>query len=276
MTADIQQVVQDTQDYYDGPADEIYRTLWKDNVHLGTFERPDESLQVAMDRTNRIMAERAGIEPGSRVVDVGCGYGETALFLVREYGARVVGTNISQKELELARQRAQEEGLTHKASFEYGDFHKTPFDDGAFDVVWSQEAFLHGVDKQSILDECYRILAPGGRLVISDLLARQHLPEDERQQIYARLRLAEMWSPEEYVAGLREAGFTVEVSEDWAANVAPTYGTVVAGVRAQYDSLAERVPTEQLDSTIAALDLWVSSAEAGKITQGFFVARRPS
>jgi ubiquinone/menaquinone biosynthesis C-methylase UbiE len=272
MSADITQVVQDTQDYYDGPADEIYRTLWQDNVHLGTWESADESLQVAMDRTNRIMAAQAGITAGSEVLDVGCGYGETARFLAEEYGARVTGTNISEKELALARERAAGTDLGDALRFEYGDFHNLPYPDGSYDVIWSQEAFLHGVDKQRILDECHRVLRPGGRLVISDLLARPHLPDDERERIYARLRLHEMWSDEDYVAGLTKAGFDVETQEDWAANVAPTYSRVVSGVREQYDALAERVPTEQLDNTIAALDQWVESAEAGKISQGFFVA----
>lgn len=271
--SDVAQVVKDTQDYYDGPADEIYRTLWQDNVHLGTWQ-PGDSLQQAMARTNEVMADRAGITQGAKVLDVGCGYGATALFLATERGCEVTGINISEKELALARQRADGAGLADQTSFTYGDFHDIPCPDASFDVVWSQEAFLHGVGKQTILEECHRVLRPSGRLVISDLVARAHLTDEERARIYARLRLREMWSPEEYVAGLEAAGFTVVDQDDWAANVAPTYGAVVAGVRAQYDALAERVPTEQLDNTIAALDLWVQSAEAGKISQVFLVAER--
>ena len=273
MNVDVARVVQDTQDYYDGPADEIYRTLWQDNVHLGTWE-PGDSLQRAMARTNEVMADRAGVPEGATVLDVGCGYGATALFLAAERGCTVTGINISEKELDLARERADEAGLGDQASFRYGDFHDLPFPDGSFDVVWSQEAFLHGVGKQTILEECHRVLRPSGRLVISDLVARAHLSEEERARIYARLRLREMWSAEQYVAGLEAAGFSVVDSDDWAANVAPTYGSVVAGVREQYDELARRVPTEQLDNTIAALDVWVESAEAGKISQVFLVAQR--
>lgn len=271
---DVAQVVQDTQDYYDGPADEIYRTLWQDNVHLGTWE-PGDSLQQAMARTNVVMAERAGLPAGAEVLDVGCGYGATALFLATERGCQVTGINISEKELDLARERAAEAGFgTDRVSFRYGDFHDIPFPDASFDAVWSQEAFLHGVGKQTILQECHRVLRPSGRLVISDLVARAHLSEEERERIYARLRLREMWSTEQYLAGLEAAGFSVVDRDDWAANVAPTYGAVVAGVREQYDALAKRVPTEQLDNTIGALDLWVESANAGKISQVFLVAER--
>lgn len=273
MNQNVAQVVQDTQDYYDGPADEIYRTLWQDNVHLGTW-RPGDTLQQAMARTNEVMADRAAVPQGARVLDVGCGYGATALFLAQQRGCQVTGINISEKELELARERAAQSGLDDQATFAYGDFHDIPYPDGSFDVVWSQEAFLHGVNKQTILAECHRVLRPQGRLVISDLVARAHLSDDERERIYARLRLREMWSPEEYVAGLEDAGFAIVDQDDWADNVAPTYGAVVAGVREQYDGLADRVPREQLDNTIAALDLWVASADAGKISQVFLVAER--
>lgn len=227
-----------------------------------------------MARTNRIMAERAGIEAGSEVLDVGCGYGATALYLVEEFGCQVVGSNISEKELELARQRAKAAGLEDKARFEYGDFHAMPYPDTSFDVVWSQEAFLHGVNKQQILEECHRVLRPGGRVVISDLVTREGLSDDERQRIYARLRLREMWSTDDYVNGLQQAGFTITEQDDWADNVAPTYDAVVTAVREQRDKLEERVPSEQLDNTIAALDLWVESAQADKISQVFVVATR--
>lgn len=272
MSDTIRQVVDETQRYYDGPADEIYRRLWQDNVHMGTWTDAGDSLQIAMDRTNRIMAERAGIQQGTEVLDVGCGYGASAIFLVQEYGCRVVGQNISEKELDLARQRAEEAGVADRATFEYGDFHDIPSPDDSFDVIWSQEAFLHGADKLQILRECKRVLRPTGRLVISDLLVSQDVSAEDREKIYARVRSPEMWDFPDYRQGLEQAGFRIEVDENWAPNVAPTYSSVLEQLKAQRAALAGRVPEEQLDSTIGALQLWVDSARAGKISQGFFVA----
>lgn len=268
----IRRVVDETQQYYDGPADEIYRRLWQDNVHMGTWTGPDDTLQTAMDRTNHIMAEQAGLRSGVDVLDVGCGYGATAIFLAREYGCSVVGQNISERELELAGERAAEAGLADRVRFEYGDFHAIPSPDACVDVIWSQEAFLHGADKLQVLRECHRVLRPGGRLVISDLLVSQDVTGEDREKIYQRVRSPEMWDFPDYRQGLERAGFSIEVEADWSANVAPTYQSVLDQLRAQKDSLAERVPTEQLESTIGALQLWVDSAHAGKIHQGLFVA----
>ena len=276
MSSQVRDVVRETQQYYDGPADQIYRLLWRDNVHMGTWEPGVETLQEAMELTNRRLAELAGIRGDSRVLDVGCGYGETAFHLARERGCEVVGINISNKELELARERTADSGVADKVSFAYGDFHDLPFDDGEFDVIWSQEAFLHGADKGRILEECHRVLRPGGRLVISDLLLGADVPEGERERIQARVKSPQMWDGQAYEQGLADAGFRVEVAERWDDNVAPTYQAVLDGLRANRADLEERgVPRDQLESTEEALQLWVERGHGGKIGQGVFVGIRP-
>lgn len=268
----IRRVVDETRRYYDGPADEIYRRLWQDNVHMGTWTDPGDTLQTAMDRTNQIMAEQAGIGSGVEVLDAGCGYGATAIFLAREYGCSVTGQNISERELELASERAEAAGIADRVRFEYGDFHAMPSQDASVDVIWSQEAFLHAADKLQVLRECHRVLHAGGRLVISDLLVAQDVTGEDREKIYERVRSPDMWDFADYRRGLRQAGFRLESEADWSENVAPTYSAVLDQLRAQKDALAERVPMGQLDSTIGALQLWVDSARAGKIRQGLFVA----
>ena len=276
MSSDISQVVEETQSYYDGPADEIYRRLWRDNVHMGTWQRSDDTIDVAMDRTNHIMAERAGVEQGCQVLDVGSGYGASARFLAEQYGCWVTGVNISPRENELAVERNASADLDGRVEIRYGDFHELPFDDRQFDIVWTQESLLHAVDKAQVLDECYRVLQPGGRFVLSDLLVRSSLPETERQAIYQRVRSPGMWDLDEYVEAAQDVGFDVEASEDWPENVAPTYQSVLDQLLEQREVLEGPVPKEQLESTIGALQLWIDSAKAGKISHGFIVARRPA
>lgn len=273
---DIADVVRNTQAYYDGPADEIYRHIWQDNMHMGTWQEEGDTLATAMARTNRVMAAHARLSAQSRVLDAGCGYGAAARFLAQAFGCRVVGINISEKELALARRRAQEAGLADRCEFGYGDFHAMPFADAEFDVVWSQEAFLHGADKMKILAQCHRVLRPGGRLVLSDLLVRRQISDTDRQQIYARLQTPSMWDEPDYRDAIEKAGLQLELAADWQANVAPTYRHVVAQIRAHQAELAPRVGSENLTATIRALDAWVAAAAAGKISQGFFVAVKPA
>ena len=99
---DTQSVVTSTKAYYDGPADQIYRNIWGDNIHLGVPCDDKCPHPEAMEHTNEIMAQAVDIRSGSRVLDLGCGYGSTARYLAKNYGCSITATNISENELELA------------------------------------------------------------------------------------------------------------------------------------------------------------------------------
>jgi sarcosine/dimethylglycine N-methyltransferase len=268
--------VSTTQAYYDGPASEIYKNIWGDNLHMAIPPYEGASLQQAMDNTNVVMAEAANLSPNDRVIDLGCGYGSTARYIASKYGCTVTGQTISNEELKLARERAETSDARDLLTFEWGDFHNIEYRDNSFDVVWSQEAFLHGADKSKILSECYRVLKPGGTLIFSDILVRRDTPQADRERIYARIKTVDIWDRPDYEAALERNGFQLLKAEDKSQYVAPTYGGVVAKVRDNRTELVDRIGEETVDKTIAALDFWVDSANAGKVGWGIFLANKPS
>ena len=271
----IRDIVETTKAYYDGPADEIYRDIWGENVHIGYFEDPEnEDLATAMHRSNVKQAEPVNLQPGALIHDVGCGYGALARFLAKNYGTRVLATNISEKELDWGRELTQQEGLEDKVSFEWADFHDLQYDDNSFDYYWSQEAFLHAVDKRKVLEEAYRVLKPGGKLVMTDLLVRDGTPDKDREIIYSRVNSPDMWDGHHYVEALQDIGFTIERHEDWSSNVAPTYGWVRSQLEKRRDEFEARIGKERVDETSQKLQYWVDSANAGKIGWEYFIARK--
>ncbi len=273
---DVESIVSSTQAYYDGPADEIYRTIWGDNVHLGVPRSDEFSLPEAMEHTNEIMAKAVSLGPEVRVLDLGCGYGSTARYLAANYGCTVTGTNISERELELARERSSEAGLDHLLSFEYEDFHSLQYPDNSYDVVWSQEAFLHAVDKTAVLSECRRVLKPDGALIFTDILVRRGTPEADRERIYDRVKSPDMWDMEDYTGALAGLGLTVSRVEDWSQYVARSYGWVRDRLKENREALLSRIDAETIDRTVDALTFWVDSANAGKIGWALFVAQKPA
>ena len=273
---DVDSVVSSTQAYYDGPADEIYRTVWGDNLHLGVPCGEDCPHPEAAQHTNEIMAAAVSLGPGVRVLDLGCGYGSTARYLAGEFGCSVTGANISRKELELARQRSSDAGLGHLLTFQYGDFHHLGFPDHSYDVVWSQEAFLHAADKTAVLSEVRRVLKPGGTLVFTDILVRRDTPASDRTRIYDRVKSPDMWDLDEYRDALKRLDFRVAREEDWSQHVARSYGWVRDRLRDSQPQLLPRIGAETIDRTVDALSFWVDSANSGYIGWALFVAQNPS
>jgi sarcosine/dimethylglycine N-methyltransferase len=272
---EIHSVVASTRDYYDGPADQIYRSIWGDNIHLGVPCSDSCPHPEAMEHTNQIMAEAVGLTPSTRVLDLGCGYGSTARYLAEYFSCRVTGTNISEKELELASDRAKESGLEDLLFFEYGDFHDLKYSDASYDVVWSQEAFLHGVDKNAILSECYRVLVPGGALAFTDILVRRATPEADRQRIYDRVKSPDMWDLDDYKKAIGDQGFRTQQVTDWSQYVGRSYSWVRERLSENREVLLPRIGAEAIDRTLDALAFWVASANAGNIGWAFFLAYKP-
>ena len=273
---DATSIVATTRAYYDGPADEIYRTVWGDNLHLGVPCGEECPHPEAMEHTNEIMASAVALRPGSAGLDLGCGYGSTARYLAANFGCSVTGVNVSEKELELARSRSKEAGLDHLLTFEYGDFHRLGYADGSYDVVWSQEAFLHAAEKMAVLSECRRVLRPGGTLVFTDILVRRETPDEDRARIYDRVKSPDMWDLGDYHSALSVLELRVAREEDWSQHVARSYAWVHDRLLDFREDLLPRVGADTIDRTAESLSFWVESADAGKIGWAFFLATKPA
>jgi len=271
-TAGVKHVVEQTKRYYDGAADTIYREIWGENIHLGLFEDEGETLQAANERTNEHLASIANLSPDQTVLEVGCGYGATARFLARTVGCQVVATNISDRELTEARRLTEAAGLDGKVTFAYGDFHGLDVPDEQFDVYWCQESFLHAADKEQVLREAYRVLKPGGRFVLSELVVRDGTPDDIRERIYERIGAPVMWDATDYRQTLQNLGFRVEIEEDWSPNVARTYGWVRSQLEERRSEFEDKIGRDLVDRTSRALQFWVDTANDGCIGWHFFIA----
>jgi len=249
--------------------------VWGDNIHLGVPCNDACPHPEAMEHTNEIMAEIANLEDGARVLDLGCGYGATARYLARECRSSVVGINVSEKELEVANARALKAGLGDFLMFERGDFHSLKYADESFDVVWSQEAFLHGANKDQIISEAKRVLVPGGTLIFTDLVVTAGTSPSDRERIYERVRSPLMWDTDDYHRCLVSQGFQVLQMQDWSAHVARSYSWIRDQVEKTRDVLLARTDSQTIDRTMDGLGFWVDSANAGKIGWALFAAVKP-
>lgn len=156
---------------------EVYEREWDRqdhrSLHLAYYDDDHTEPAAAAINTMRVLAEAAGVAEGDRVLNVGCGAGADSVYLARVHGVRVDGVNISESQLELAREHAREAGVADLTTFRHDDFHElATVADGSIDVYWGLEALSHSDDLAAALAQARRVLAPGGRLALTDLFTR--------------------------------------------------------------------------------------------------------
>jgi phosphoethanolamine N-methyltransferase len=151
------------------------------------------------------------LRPGARVLDVGSGIGGAAFHVARNYGAQVTGIDLAEEMLVIARQRAAQDEMSRSVSFLLGDVLETDFPE-PFHIVWSRDAFMHIPDKPRLFSRLHDLLAPGGRLVITDY-ARGKTPASPEFERYIEKTGYHVVLPVEYGRLLQSAGF-VDVSVD--------------------------------------------------------------
>jgi arsenite methyltransferase len=162
----------------------------------------------------RRLADQLALAPGARVLDVASGRGTTALLLAREYGATVTGVDLSDANVALAGGAAQAADLVAQVDFQVADAERLPVDVDSFDAVVCECAFCTFPDKPTAAAELARVLRPGGRLGITDVIVDPDRLPAELTGLGAWIAcIADARPLHQYIALLTDAGLSVTHTE---------------------------------------------------------------
>lgn len=167
---------QDIVDYYN-QTEIHYRDAWDLEesmaMHYGYWREDTKSFRDSLQHMVEEMAKMAGIGENDLVLDAGCGVGGSSIFLSKNIGCRAIGITLAPKQAESAKKNAAAQGVSERTEFYAKDYLNTGFPENHFDVVWGLESVIHAPDKQDFVNEAFRILKPGGRLIIGDYYLKE-------------------------------------------------------------------------------------------------------
>ncbi len=199
------------------------------DFHHGYFASGDEDLATATQALTDHVRLAAGIVPGTRVLDIGCGIGTQARQLAADHGATVLGLSTSRVGIATAREQMAHAGVGG-VEFRRADALDNGLPDASFDVVWLIESAQYLVPKDRLMSECARLLREDGRLTLADVVLRRELTLRDLRRLNSKLAvLREVFGDAQMVPAadlgeLAEAcGLTSVHTTDITAQVLPTY-----------------------------------------------------
>ena len=270
----------DVEQFFDSTT-RTYLSFWDSEgvLHTGYFAPGNaDDYAAAAEHTSRLLGDEAGIDAASRVLDVGCGCGNFAFHLARRLACACEGLDLSRERIEFAERKRAEapDELARRVMFRHGSATQLPYPAGSFSHVVSQDALFLVPDKPRSHAEMFRVLAPGGRLAVSDFLQpRAQISTRARKHVYDRVRWTEGLSLVGYQQALERAGFRIRVARELSPHLQRTYQVLGRVAAQRAETAASDAARDWMRAFSASCHEIGLAIEDGEFGWGLLVADRP-
>lgn len=224
--------IEDVSRFYDAMTDFLH-VIMGESIHLGYWPDPQMNLTMpeAQEQFTDLMIRKVEIQPGQRMLDVGCGTGMPAIRLTQATGGTVLGITINQMQVERANDRARQQGVDDRVRFEYANMMELPYADATFDAAWAFESLFHAPDRIQALREIARVVRPGGRIVLADVIEAVPMTEEQKYTFLTAFAANTLTPLEAYYQDLQTVGFTNVDCLDVTANILPSVTTMASNLQ---------------------------------------------
>jgi tocopherol O-methyltransferase len=193
-------------------------------LHYGYTDATVKNFEASLLKMNEVLMNTAKIKSTDVVLDAGCGVGGSSIYLAKTLGCKCVGITLSPTQLPYANTYAQQAGVSHLVNFYQMNYMQTTFAPESFDVVWGNESICYADDKNAFVQEAYRLLKPGGRLILGE----GFVTKPENNQIPAVRKMLNGWqinyldTPQNFLNHMQSAGFKTQQFTNITTNVMPS------------------------------------------------------
>jgi cyclopropane fatty-acyl-phospholipid synthase-like methyltransferase len=244
--------------HYDYVSD-TWRYIIGDNFHLGYFDSPDIGLTEATNALIDKMSSLVKITKNYHVLDVGCGIGGPAIYLHEKYGCKVTGITTSERGVEIGTESSKKKGYTSSVQFKVTDACNNKLPDNTYDIAWVMES-SHLMNKPKMFNECYRVLKPGGTIVLCDVISRLQYRIAQVIFIFLLFRAVKIFglgrveNLEYYRKGFAKAGFKNIKTYDISKETYPTMNVWRNNLINNMDKVKEVFSKNEIEAWHKALD----------------------
>ncbi len=226
---------------------------------------PADTLENAQIRKLRYVADRLGLEAGSRILDVGCGWGSLILFMAAELDCTAVGISPAPRQHDYIASEARRRGVSARVRTVVGHFEDTPLNEGPFDAISMLGSIVHMPDADAVCRKARTLLRRGGRLYISESCfrndaMRSRFGERDGSQFVrdAIFGWGDMRPLSTLIRSVEDAGFSVIAVDDLTAHYRRTIDDWITNVDAHADEIDATSP-----GMAASLRRYLQVANAG-------------
>jgi 27-O-demethylrifamycin SV methyltransferase len=259
----------DPESHYDRVTD-AWGLLLGEELHYGLFASGDEPLPAATRALTDRMVATAQLAEGVEVLDVGCGTGGPGCYLA-EHGARITGITTSTVGVAAATDRATRAGVSDRATFLVRDGMDNEFPGASFDRAWVLESSHLMRQRDRLVAECARVLRPGGRMALCDVMLRRPMPFEEVRALRKELTLlrevfgdARMEELVTYQRLAEASGLVVDVADDVSEEAKPTFDRWRSNAHEHRAEVVRQLGEEDWQRFVDACDvlerLWADGA----------------
>ena len=200
----------------------------------------DDYLSIGGIESTDTLANLAGINKGTSVLDVGSGLGGPAMHIAQTRGCKVVGLDLVDSNIMTANSRAKERELQNLVTFKLGDATDMPFPANSFNIIIGQDAWCHVPDKEKMISECARVIAPNGIIAFTDWLDIGDMQGDYRAAVLDAMAASEPANLDKYVNWLINNGFAIIAQEDISTLFKAQYDAIITRLNSLQELISER------------------------------------